>query len=94
MGVLSMPGVSSVEVGVCQYGLATSINGEVLPAQKATLLMTKSEAIANTIGRTCANDHAHGQLINHRAGPAEKSHEVFRGSGGQVHGSAGETYVP
>ena len=69
------PGVFSVPVDLCRFGLKTS---KGMPALKPTLLLTNVESLAKVLNRRCEGSHAkHQPLLAGEAGLAAKYTPAF-----------------
>ena len=63
-------GAVKVRADQCEYGLTTSVKGEVRPAKKPTSFLTNSRFIGEELSRTCSGDNSHFSLMEGRAAKA------------------------
>ena len=69
--LLSEPGVHTVVLDQCEFGLVSRDAQGFAPARKATKLATNLVMAEFVLGKRCSHGHRHVQLVNDRAGPAQ-----------------------
>ena len=70
-GLLREPGVHTIVLDQCEFGLVSRDAQGIAPARKSTKLATNLTLAELVLAKRCSHEHRHVQLVNDRAGPAQ-----------------------